>query len=399
MGSYNSSCDITGLPISGSAGEQVLLLLYTKDRNSYSEGIQFLGTPVKAKYYDYGDYILQSENPFNRQLAPNFEDMTGIVLLDSNKDDKYFSAQSKRGLNLWEVTNEFLHLFHELILIRPKWALSETNAKYNLANSSVLDWEGSKSSKVALHQSHPEAWQHYLNLLGSCPASYDARAEQIYKWLRDEDLEIAKETCINLSKDENKVYQDFVEKTFLIGVPDALDLVRECFSQRIISRIRTACVYEKAFNTLVNCTKNQIKEKGIEFLYSKLKSWDQDPDYAKHLEKLKQAKLDKDVEKSKISQMMLCMMRKTIVKDKDFKLCSSFAGNPVTTEDAEASKDLILFNENFYHGFKFSSMAENRQYEGIAHIVAQAKATIDVARSVSKNFYKQGKWETYQYNR
>lgn len=397
MGSYNSSCDITGLPISGAVDEPVFLMLYTTDKSSYHDSLQFLGTPFRAKYFDYGDYILQSESPFVRQLAPDFENMTGIALLGDKEDEKYFTAQSRRGINLWDVPNQFLHLFHDLILMRPKWALNETNVKYSLNITSVLDWEGSKSSRVALRENHPEAWAYYLTLLGECPASYDDRATVVHRWLRDEDLNVAKQTCLELVKDETQAYQKIIEQTFLTGVPNALELVKEAFSERIVSKIRTASVYEKAFNALVDCTKKQIKEQGCNYLYSQLQSCSEDPDYAKQLEKLKIAVAENNQEEMLFAKMLLGMMRNTLSRDKNFKLAGFFAGNAVTPEDIQASKDLVLFVENFYHGFKFSSMSSNRQYEGIAHIVAQAKTTIEIARNVSKNFYKQGKWETYQY--
>lgn len=399
MGSYNSSCAVSGLPITSNSPENVLLLLYTKDRNSYNEFNQFLGTPVAAKYFDYGDYVLQDENPFESQLAPDFEAMTGIALLDKENKDNYFSAQTRRGINLWEAPNEFLHLYHELILYRPKWALSKVNEKYSLNITSVLDWEGSKSSSKALKTDHPQAWDYYIELLKDCPCSYEERASLVHKWLRDDDMDIAKNTCKKLVEAEQSVYAEYITQTFMEGIPNALTFVEKAFADRIVISIKTACVYQSAFELMAACTRSQIGEEGCKNLFETLKRFEQDEDYAQALEKLESAKETNNLEKMNYAKMLLAMNRGHLGKDKKFKLGSLFAGNKINRKYLEPSKYMVLFAENFYHGFEFSSMTSNRQYEGISHIVAQAQATLEIAENLSKVLYKQGNWETYQYHR
>jgi len=386
MGSFNSSCAITGLPLKDKA---LLLLWSSTPERAYSGLPIFYGAPLSASYEDYGNFTLEEPNPFNTWLKPDMEEGSGFLLHytchDVLNSDKELPGYNVSGINLWTAYSEALNLYHELILIRAKLSLQKIKIKYSQnADVSVLDFEGGSNTKSVIKEKYPEIWAEYVSLMADCPLSYESRANSVHTWLDDENFFM--QLCKDLCESEESAQAAIVRICERIYCKDILAEVKEkiedCLKERLFTVLHISAVHPTAFNKMVECAKNQLGQEKTKKLLEKA------------LKKEESSDIDlSTMDPTSKGYSVLKRMRNRELRGNE-KL-GLFRVMGYANWDRKNLSKLVLFEQNFNHGFKFSSMTEYRQYEGIAHIEAVANATLEVIAEIKEDLYKTGNWETY----
>lgn len=401
MGSYNASCAITALPIKWGT-KAVLAYYYKKDSSFSRDCVTFLGVPFEGTYDDYGEFSTEN-NPLFTCLKPDFEKNSGLLPLKLEEVSPYkASILSFFALNLHTHEQEMLHFCHSVMDLYVKKLIDDalqkscpTKTDKEYSCSEVLSFENSKDSELK------ELFKQYVLSVDQNKKTYSQRSDLIHAALNN--FESSKGT-LNLNefiKDEKFEIDRYLDEVLL-----RLDLkgkvsskeAKALFLKRMCLKVHLAAMHPSAFEKMVYCAKKQLGSKKCKTLEETLKA--QNEAYFKDLQDLESKFKHLEADKAHLCKVLLrSLKRESRLNSSAFPSVTGAFCGALLSEIPKEYFDLAFFELNFDHGFRFSASEEPRQYEGIAHLEAAAKATLEVLKNHKKDFYLQGSWETFQYDK
>lgn len=406
MGSYDASCAITALPITP-GNKSILVYFYEKD-TSFSTIAKFLAEPFEGVYDDYGRFKVEN-NPLYSKLKPDFENETGLIPLKAQERDHTLLCASNLSfyaVNLFNFEENILHFGHGLMDLHVKKAIEAVQQEVACIlpgfNGSAHEFEDLLKKKTKTPQEELVV-EKFEKCLGSSKLTYELRANFVHEFIRSKD-ESTLEEVTNLEvfksflKDDEidlEQYLGYCLKNLDIKEKVSIEAAKKVFFEKMCIRVMLAAMHPGAYEEMVAVSKKQLGAKKVALFKEKLKE-----NMAEFLQEQKKLTEDFDsLKKSKYLQRLLRSMSRQSKALNSYPDIKEYFLGAMPEQISENYEDLCFFEINFYHGFKFSSMADYRQYQGIAHIEAQAKSVLKTLKVLKKDLFRQGNWETYQYDK
>ncbi len=200
MGSYDSSCQISGVHISYNQNAVLLLTEDSPYKDCNGFPAQIKGIPIHCAYADYGEFTVSEQSIAHYQImlksmTPDYVLQSGFISFSQENEDNTIQSGRVYGINLYTLSDKFYHGLCEI--------------KYHVKQmiSSYVSSTGSSEDEVL--STYPSSIQQWIN---------ESNSDRTFAFLESVDIFTLIQNVHSLSE-LNAMVSRIVQYFFVFNTP------------------------------------------------------------------------------------------------------------------------------------------------------------------------------------